>query len=209
VAGTLAAAACAFAVTGVSGKDSDRVWIHPEIERFVVPRIAVLPAVPIEGGLDVCPFVEKRWTWAAGGSHLRWLPTVLARARLESGGQDSLLRQFAVDVLKAGRVDSTTAPALARALGVRGLLSLRIDRWRRENSPVRGRTRAIVRLTGALVDSTGTLLWSAVGQDEFEVGSVSRFTEEFGQAPADFDSALTAVIRRFGAVVATVPASTP
>lgn len=208
-AALVVAAASALSLARAADKDSDDVWVHPEIESFVVPRIAVLPAVPIEGGLDVCPFVEKRWTWAVGGSHMRWLPTLLVRGRLESGGQDSLLRRLADDVLKTGRVDSLTAPSLAQALGVRGLLGLRIDLWRRESSPVRGRTRAIVGLTASLVDSSGTLLWRATGREQYEVGTVSRFTEEFGQAPADYDSALTALVRRWGGYVSSVPASAP
>lgn len=205
----LAGLVCAFATAQAARKGPDRAWVHPDLQHFVVPRIAVLPAVPVEGGLDVCPFVEKRWLTATSGPRMRWMPTVVARVRLEQGGGDSLLRRLAGDVLRSGRVDSTTAPLVARALGVRGLLSLRIDLWRREDSPVHDHTRAVVGLTGALVDSTGTLLWSATGRGEYDAGSVSAFTDEFGQAPADFDSALTSLVGRWGAVVSSTPASPP
>ena len=205
----LLAATCVPAMTAAARKEPDRVWVHPQFERFALPRIAVLPAVAVEGGLDICPFVEKRWTSVAGGARMRWLPTVLTRSRLKAGGHDSLLTRLGRDVLRIGRVDSTMAPQIAGALGVRGLLSLRVDLWRRENSPVRGRTLAVVGLTAALVDSSGTLLWSAAGREEHEVGSISQFTEEFGQAPADFDSALTGLVGRWGAILSAVPAPAP
>jgi len=191
-------------------KETERSWVHPEIQRFVVPRIAVLPAVPLEGGLDVCPFVEKRWLSAATGPRMRWMPAVQSRVLLSQGGTDSLLRREALDVLRNGRVDSTTAPRVARALGVRGLLSLRIDFWRHEDSNVEGRIRAVVGLTGALVDSSGALLWSATGRGEYEAPeSMSQLTNEFGQAPADFDSALTSLVGRWAPLVSATPASAP
>jgi hypothetical protein len=168
-----------------------------------------MPAVAIEGGLDICPFVEKRWAWAATGSRMKWLPTPLVRTLLARGGNDTLLARVGREVLKSGRVDSTTAPKLAGALGTRGLLSLRVDLWRREDSPVRGRTRAVVGLTASLVDSSGTLLWTATGREEHEVGSVSRFTEEFGQAPADYDSALTGLAGRWAALLSSAATRAP
>lgn len=200
----------ALAPAHAAKKEPDRSWIHPAIDRFVLPRIALLPAVPVEGGLDVCPFVEKRWLTATTGPRMRWMPAVQSRERLKQGGSDSLLKRQALDVLRNGRVDSTTAPMVARTLGVRGLLSLRIDLWRHEDAKVQGRTRAVVGLTGALVDSSGTLLWSATARGEYETPeSMSQLSVEFGQAPADFDSALTAVVGRWGPVVSAIPASAP
>lgn len=198
---------CLIATAEAGRTSPDRSWIHPEFNRFVLPRIALLPAVPVEGGLDVCPFVEKRWLSATSGPRMRWMPSVESRERLKQGGSDSLLRRLALDVLRNGRVDSTTAPLVARALGVRGLLCVRIDLWRRENAKVEGRTRAVVGLTSALVDSTGTLLWSASGRGVYEAASVSEFTDEFGQAPADYDSALIGLVARWGTTVSSAPAS--
>lgn len=203
----LALALSALTATAGDRKDSDRTWSHPELERFVVPRIALLPVVPVEGGLDVCPFVEKRWAHMAGAVRGRWLPTVLTRSLLERGGHDSLLTRVAGDVLRSGRVDSTTAPPLARALGVRGLMTMRLDLWRRQNSPVRGMTRAAVVITASLVDSSGTLLWTATGRGEHDAGTVSQFTEEFGTAPADYDSALTDLFGRWLPAVSAVPSA--
>jgi hypothetical protein len=203
----LAGLLCVLAAQAAK-KEPERSWVHPEIQRFVVPRIAVLPAVPLEGGLEVCPFVEKRWLSATTGPRMRWMPAVQSRERLKAGGSDSLLSREALDVLRYGRVDSTTAPLVARALGVRGLLSIRIDLWRRESAGVEGRTRAVVGLTSALVDSTGTLLWTATGRAVYEAPeNASEFTGEFGQAPADYDSALVGLVSRWGAIVSATPAS--
>jgi hypothetical protein len=209
VALTLGCLLCAASTAGAARKQPEWTWTHPEIERFALPRIAILPAVPVEGGLDVCPFVEKRWMSSASGPRMRWLPAVLTRPRLEKGGSDSLMRRLAIEVLKTGRVDSTNAPGLARTLGVRALLSLRIDLWRRESSTVPGHSRAVVGLTGALVDSTGALLWSASGRGEYEASSVSAFTDEFGQAPADYDSALSGLVGRWATAVSAMPAAAP
>jgi hypothetical protein len=185
-------------------------WVHPGLHQFVLPRIAILPAVPIEGGLDVCPFVEKRWLSSTTGPRMRWLPAVLARERLKSGGGDSLLRRVSLDVLRNGRVDSLTAPAAARALGVRGLLSARIDMWRHEEAGTEGRTRAVVALTCSLVDSTGVLLWAASDRNVYETtANLSELTAEFGQAPAEFDSALVGLVGKWAAIVSSVPASPP
>ena len=190
--------------------EPDKNWIHPQFSQYVLPRIALLPAVPVEGGLDVCPFVEKRWLSATTGPRMRWMPSIQARERLKQGGNDSLLRRVALDVLRSGRVDSTTAPLVARVLGVRGLLCVRIDLWRHEDAGVQGRTRAVVGLTSSLVDSTGTLLWSASGRGQYEASeNVSELTSEFGQAPADYDSALVGVVSRWGTIVSSAPASAP
>ena len=187
-----------------------RNWTHPSLDQFVLPKIAILPAVPVEGGLDICPFVEKRWLSATSGPRMRWLPAVLARERLKSGGGDSLLRRVALDVLRNGRVDSTTAPAAARALGVRGILSVRIDLWRHEDGKSEDRTRAVVGLTSSLVDSSGALLWTAADRSVYETSeNLSQLTSEFGQAPADFDSALVHLVGRWGPIVSSVPASAP
>jgi hypothetical protein len=186
-------------------------WTNPNLSQFVLPRIAILPVVPVEGGLDVCPFVEKRWLSSTTGPRMRWLPAVLARERLKAGsGGDSLLRRVALDVLRNGRVDSTTAPAAARALGVRGLLSARIDMWRHEEAKTEGRTRAVVALTCSLVDSSGALLWVASDRKTYETTeNLSEMTSEFGQAPAEFDSALVGLVGKWGAIVSAVPASAP
>lgn len=185
-------------------------WTNPGLSQFVLPKIAILPAVPVEGGLDVCPFVEKRWLSSTTGPRMRWLPAVLSRERLKAGGGDSLLRRVALDVLRNGRVDSTTAPAAARALGVRGLLSARIDMWRHEDAKSEGRTRAVVALTCSLVDSTGTLLWVASDRKAYETTeNQTELTTEFGQAPAEFDSALVGLIGKWAAIVSAVPASAP
>jgi len=113
-------------------------------------------------------------------------------------------------VLRNGRIDSTTAPAAARALGVRGLLSVRIDFWRHEDAKVEGRTRAVVGLTSSLVDSSGALLWTASDRSVYETTeNTSQLTSEFGQAPADYDSALVNLVGRWGPIVSSVPASAP
>lgn len=206
----LAGLACLTAPAHAAKPEPVRNWTHPNLNQYVLPKIAIVPAVPVEGGLDICPFVEKRWLSATSGPRMRWLPAVLARDRLKPGGNDSLLKRVALDVLRNGRIDSTTAPAAARALGVRGLLSVRIDFWRHEDAKVEGRTRAVVGLTSSLVDSSGALLWTASDRSVYETTeNTSQLTSEFGQAPADYDSALVNLVGRWGPIVSSVPASAP
>ena len=150
------------------GHAPDRVWIHPDIDRLRPERIAILPAVSFVWIPEGRAYLEEAWFLGMSTIRRDWLPAILCRERMGATSRtgDSLLNVLGAQVRSRARVDSTSAPRLARLLGVKALLCLRIDRWERIGTlPT---TRIYVDLTAALVDSTGRLLWRASTEERLE-----------------------------------------
>src|SRR5262249_3767530 len=116
--------------------------------------------------------VERAGGQALGGSGHRWVSAAMARDELvkAGGGGDSLLKALNDKMLKNPRLDSLDAPLVSRATHARALLTVRVDQMERVEleSNQAGRPSTSIQLRGALVDSTGRLLWTIQSSESIE-----------------------------------------
>jgi hypothetical protein len=148
----------------------DRVWEAPDLARYPVRSIALLPPASYDGSVENRKLVETAIGQTLRGSGHRWASPFLVRDQLLKAGGDSLVKALAEKLLKNPRLDSLDAPYLSRTLRTRGILTVRIDQMeRRELEPGQsGRPTTTVQLHGALVDSTGRLLWTVSSNETME-----------------------------------------
>jgi len=135
-----------------------------------VGSIALLPPATYDGNVENRKLVEVAIGQALKASGHRWASPFLVRDNLLRAGGDSLLKAVNEKLLKAPRVDSADAPFLCRALRARALLTVRVDQMERRELEFgqSGRPATSVQLRGALVDSTGRLLWTAYSSETLE-----------------------------------------
>lgn len=148
----------------------DLFWTAPELASIAPASIALLPVATYDDNLEARRIVETAVGQALRGSGHRWLSATSSRDYLQRAGGDSLLLAVRADLRARGRVDSLLAPMLSRTLRTRGLLTVRVEGWERVvlEATQAGRPYTQVRLTAALVDSTGRLLWTASGSETLE-----------------------------------------
>jgi hypothetical protein len=148
----------------------DLFWTAPDAASYGIGSIAMLPVATYDDNLEARRFVETAAAQAFRGTGYRWLSATSARDYLQRAGGDSLLLATRTMLTKLGRVDSLEAPLLSRTLRTRALLSLRVEAWDRVvlEPTQAGRPYTTVRLSAALVDSTGRLLWTASGTETLE-----------------------------------------
>jgi hypothetical protein len=148
----------------------DRFWTAPDLAQFQVQSIALLPPANYDGNVENRKLVENAVGQALKGSGHRWSSPFLVRDRLLKAGGDSLIQAIQEKLLKDPRVDSLDAPFLCRTLRVRALLTVRMDQMERREleADQSGRPATTVQLRGALVDSTGRLLWTAHSTETLE-----------------------------------------
>lgn len=169
----LMALAMAASAAGAADRKSrvlDLIWTSPEFGTIAPGSIALLPVATYDDNLEARRIVETAVGQALRGSGHRWLSATSARDYLQRAGGDSLLRAVRADQLARGRADSLQAPMLSRMLRTRALLTVRVESWERVvlEATQAGRPYTQVRLTAALVDSTGRLLWTASGSETLE-----------------------------------------
>lgn len=148
----------------------DRYWVSPELANFAPASIAMLPPATYDGNVENRKLVENVVGQTLRGSGHRWVSPFLVRDYLSRAGGDSLSKAINDKLLKDPRIDSLDAPFLSRALRTRAILTVRIDQMeRRELEPGQsGRPTTTVQLRGALVDSTGRLLWTVNSSETVE-----------------------------------------
>jgi len=146
--------------TAKASRQRDTIWRHPALDSLAPQTIAILPAVVFAENAHAMRLVEQRWRQLYSETGHCWLSANASRVRMaaQSPRGDSLYEVIARQVRSTGQVDSTMGRRLARLMGVESVLSLRIDRWE-----VADGGRAMIEVTAALVDSTGTLLWKISG----------------------------------------------
>lgn len=169
VAGVLAAATPGSAADKGKGL-GDRFWTAPDIARYPVATIAMLPPATYDGSVEARKMVESAVGQALKGSGHRWVSPFLVNDYLEKAGGDSLTKALKTKLLKNPRLDSLDAPYLSHALRARAILTVRVDEMeRRELEPGQsGHPATTVQLRAALVDSTGRLLWTAYSNETLE-----------------------------------------
>jgi hypothetical protein len=153
------------------GKSSnDHFWVAPDIARFPVHSIALLPPATYDGNIEARKLVENAVGQALKGTGYRWASPFLVRDYLLRSGGDSLVKALNDKLLKNPRLDSLDAPFMSRTLRARAILTVRIDQMERRELEAgqAGRPATTVQLRAALVDSTGRLLWTAYSNETVE-----------------------------------------
>jgi len=170
VAGPVLRAGDPAEAAGKQTASGDRSWTAPDIARYAVASIAMLPPATYDGNADARKQVEQAVGQALKGSGHRWVSPFLVRDVLVKNGGDSLTRAINAELLKDPRVDSLDAPRLSRLFHARALLSVRIDEMERREleADQSGRPSTSVQLRAALVDSTGRLLWTMYSSETTE-----------------------------------------
>jgi hypothetical protein len=164
----------AFAALAVAaGKPippGDRPWTAPDIARYPVASIALLPPATYDGNADARKQVEQAVGQALKGSGHRWVSPFLVRDAFVRNGGDSLAKAINDKLLKDPRLDSLDAPSLSRLLRARALLTVRVDEMERREleADQSGRPSTSIQLRAALVDSTGRLLWTLASSETVE-----------------------------------------
>ena len=174
---TLLAVAGAVLLTGAlataAGKQTtpgDRPWTVPDIARYPLASIAMLPPATYDANAEASKQVELAVGQALKGSGHRWVSPFLVRDVLLKNGGDSLSRAINAKLLKDPRVDSLDAPRLSRLFRARALLTVRVDEMERREleADQSGRPSTSIQLHAALVDSTGRLLWTLYSSETVE-----------------------------------------
>ena len=167
----LAALATPAGTAEKKGKRVDTIWVHPDFAKFNIQSVAMLLPVSYDRNLQTEKLADGVWGAAIRGTGYRWIGGATSRdllARTPSG--DSLTLLVRNRLLENPRVDSLLAPQLCQRLRTDAVLSLRIDRWEKLEMEFNqaGKPSTSVQLKASLVDSTGTLLWSASGSETAE-----------------------------------------
>jgi hypothetical protein len=165
----LAAAPAAAAEKPKTG-GNDLVWVSPDLARYPVTSIAMLPVVMFNDNAEQRKLIENAIGQALKTSGHRWVSPFIVRDNLMRAGGDSLIKALNAKVLVAPRLDSLDAPYISRALRARALLTVRADQMEQlELEAVQsGRPSTTVYLRAALVDSTGRLLWTVSSNETLE-----------------------------------------
>lgn len=148
----------------------DRYWTAPDLAAYGVGSIALLPPATYDGNVSNRRLVEVAVGQALKATGHRWASPFIVRDNLLKAGGDSLLKALNDKLLKDPRVDSLDAPFLCRTLRTRALLTVRVDQMERRELEANqsGRPATTVQLRGALVDSTGRLLWTGHSTETLE-----------------------------------------
>ena len=154
------------------GKPGEDVfWKATDYARVAPSSIALLPAVSFDRTVESEREVGVAWSASFARGGYRWISATTTRALLTSDAAgDSLLARTRAALLKDGRVDSVTAPALCARLRVQALLSVRIDQWDKQaiEPEQSGKPWSRVYLRATMVDSLGRILWTASGSETLE-----------------------------------------
>ena len=158
------------AAAGKQTLSGDRVWTAPDIARYPVSSIAMLPPATYDGSVEASKQVEQAVGQALKGSGHRWVSPFLIRDIIMKSGGDSLSKPIVDKLLKDPRIDSLDAPRLSRLFRARALLTVRVDEMERREleADQSGRPSTSIQLHAALVDSTGRLLWTMDSNETME-----------------------------------------
>jgi hypothetical protein len=174
----IAAMACAALVLAAAAHAADKkekrldvFWTHPEMASKPLRSIALLPLGTFDGNLKAEKEVEIAWGPVARQIGYRWFYSTMTKDLLRrSFGGDSVLSAIRTQILKQGRVDSLSARKLCAALHTSAILIMRADLWEQVQMEWNqtGKPWTRIQLKAALVDSAGTLLWTASGTETAE-----------------------------------------
>ena len=163
-------AVLALPALAAKGRKVDLVTTAPDFASYGVHRIAMLPVATYDRNVQAEHAVAGRCGQNLRDAGYRWISALTTREMMQSAFGDSTVKAVREEILKAVRVDSLLAPVLCAKLRTDAVLCVRVDQWEQLqvlwNQP--GRPATTVQLKAALVDSTGTLLWSISGSETGE-----------------------------------------
>ena len=170
VLATLAPLASPASAAKSKGGKVDLIKTVPDFASFGVKSIAILPVATFDRNLSAETQVAALLGRSLVSTGFRWVSAATARDMLRASVGDSAMKAMNAELLRSVRVDSLRAPSLCAKLRTDAVLCVRVDLW--EQQPVlwnqSGRPATTVQLSAALVDSTGTQLWSASGSETGE-----------------------------------------
>ncbi len=165
-AAALVLASGTTAALAAKRNNKDQVWTTPAYATTGVDAIALIPVASFDHNIANQNLVEAVLGQTFHGLDYRWVSGTATRDLLRGGAtSDSLLRVIRDQIIAGARIDSALAPSIARTLGVRGLLCVRIDQWDQQSPEwnTAGKPYTTVQLDARLVGADGRLLWSIEG----------------------------------------------
>ncbi len=190
VLAVLASLAPSASAAKKKGSKTDLVTTVPDFASYGVKSIALLPIVTFDRSLPAERMVADLWGQNFRGTGYRWISAPTAREMLLSSVGDSTVKAVREQMLKNVRVDSLQASLLCAKLRASAVLCVRVDQW--EQRPIlwnqSGRPMTSVQLKAALVDSSGTLLWSASGSETGEGPYHDPTTNPIGVSSTSLES---------------------
>jgi hypothetical protein len=152
------------------GRSGDLITTAPNITSARLRSIALLPVATFDKNFRAENMVASYVGQNFKDTGHRWISAATTRDMIRSLLGDSVLTAVREGVLKSGRTDSLHAPLLCAKLRADAVLCVRVDQW--EQAQVlwnqSGKPMTSIRLKAALVDSTGSLLWSVSGGETGE-----------------------------------------
>jgi hypothetical protein len=152
------------------GRSGDLITTAPNLASARVRSIAFLPVATFDRNIRAENMVASYWGQNFKDTGYRWISAATTRDMIRSLLGDSVLTAVREGILKNGRADSLHAPLLCAKLRTDAVLCVRVDQW--EQVQVlwnqSGKPMTSMRLKAALVDSAGSLLWSASGGETGE-----------------------------------------
>jgi hypothetical protein len=162
--------AAALAAPKDKNKRGDVIWVHPRFDSLKVQSIAFIPVASFDNNFQNEKIVERHLGAALQGSGYRWISPATTKSMLTSAMGEAGLAAIDKSILTIGRVDSSSASRLCRALRVTAVLSARLDlfeqvqvEWNQSGKP-----STTIQAHAAVVDSSGRLVWSASGSETAE-----------------------------------------
>jgi len=187
---TLAPLASPALAAKEKGRKMDLVMTVPDFASYGVKSIALLPIATFDRSLQAERMVADLWGQHFKGTGYRWISAPTVREMLLSSLGDSTVKLVREQILKGVRVDSLRAPLLCAKLRTSAVISVRVEQW--EQQPIlwnqSGRPMTTVQLKAALVDSSGTLLWSASGSETSEGPYHDPSTNPIGVSSTSLES---------------------
>lgn len=170
VVGSLAVVGMALAAPKAKDKRGDTIWIHPKFGEPGLQSVALLPAASFDNNLKSEKTAEVLFAQAMRPTGYRWVSPTVVKDMLRATEGDAAIAAIDQEILKNGRVDSLRANRVCRALRVGALMSTRVDLFEQVQVEwnQRGKPSTTIQARAALVDSTGRLLWMAVGSETGE-----------------------------------------
>jgi hypothetical protein len=158
------------ALAAKKGSKLDIITTVPDYASFGVKSIALLPIATFDRSVPAERTVAEVWGQGLKGTGYRWISAQTTREMLLSVLGDSTVKAVREQILKNVRVDSLQAPLLCAKLRTSAVLCVRVDQWEQRQIMWNqaGQPTTSVQLKAALVDSSGTLLWSASGSQTGE-----------------------------------------
>ncbi|HPS80217.1 MAG TPA: hypothetical protein PLS53_18845 [Thermoanaerobaculaceae bacterium] len=137
---------------------------------YGVKSIAILPVMSYDRNAKAEQMVTGQLGLMLKEVAFRWVSAPTGKVMLASALGDSGLKRVTGEVLAKGGLDSLSAPLVCAKLRTDAVLCVRIEQWEQQQIlwNQSGRPNTTIRLSAALVDSTGVRLWGVSSSETAE-----------------------------------------